>query len=79
MKRLKLWVLAILAILVVVIAFQNTETIETRILFVTVKTPQAVLLLATVLVGLVFGLVFRFRVGRAAKGGSTPKKKPQAS
>ena len=36
MKQVRVWLVVILAILVVVVVLQNTEAVETKILFITV-------------------------------------------
>lgn len=41
---------------VTVIVLQNSESVDTRLLFVTVTMPQAALLFGAMLVGFVFGL-----------------------
>jgi len=50
-------VVAVVAILVVIIVLQNTQSVETRILFITLSMPRAVLLFVTLLIGFVLGLV----------------------
>jgi uncharacterized integral membrane protein len=62
--------LIVAAILVVVIVVQNTEAVETRLLFVTVSMPRAVLLFTTTLLGFVIGLLAAWRLGR--KENNTP-------
>lgn len=53
--KVKLAVIAILAILVLVIALQNIANVETRILFATVTMPRAILLFAMLAIGFVIG------------------------
>lgn len=57
MKTLRLVVTAALAVLVVIVVFQNTEAVETRLLFATVTMPRAVLLLTTALLGFAMGIL----------------------
>lgn len=57
MGRIKLLVALILAVLCIILVVQNTETVETRILFATVSMPRALLLVLTTLVGFVVGLL----------------------
>lgn len=57
MNRVRIWLLAIVAVLVLIVVLQNTESVETRILFMTVSMPRAVLLFVTLLIGFVLGLV----------------------
>ena len=60
MKKTKMIIAAIIAILLVIIIFQNLETVSTRLLFATVKMPQAALLFLTAAAGFVIGLIGRF-------------------
>ena len=57
MKRLRTLVFALVAILVIIVVLQNTQSVETRILLVTLSMPRAVLLFVTLLLGFVLGLV----------------------
>ena len=54
MKELRLIVAAVLALLIAVVALQNLEVVETRLLFATVSMPRAVLIFTTAAIG--FGL-----------------------
>ena len=66
MKNWKSAVLAIAAILAIVVVLQNIEDATTRILFVTVTMPRAVLLLSMLVVGFVAGLLTAARLRRKA-------------
>ena len=55
MKHPKLIVVVILVILTAVVFYQNSETIETRILFFTVRMSRAAALSLSFLAGLVTG------------------------
>lgn len=57
MKKLRLIVTLVLAVLVVIVVLQNTEAVETHLLFATVTMPRAVLLFTTVLVGFALGIL----------------------
>jgi uncharacterized integral membrane protein len=46
---------AIIAILVVIIVLQNTETVETKLLFATISMPRAAMLFGTLVIGFVVG------------------------
>jgi uncharacterized integral membrane protein len=50
-KSLKLGLVALVAIFLIVLIAQNTELVETRLIFVTVVMPRAALLLVTLLGG----------------------------
>jgi uncharacterized integral membrane protein len=64
---IRLIAVAVLAVLSLILVLQNTETVETRILFATVAMPRAVLLAITFLLGIVVGLLAAFIRGRGAK------------
>jgi uncharacterized integral membrane protein len=55
----------ILALLATVVLLQNTETVETRFLFLTISAPHSVLLLATLLIGFALGVILTLLYGRA--------------
>lgn len=57
MKKVRLVTALVLAILVVIVVLQNTDTVDTRILFVTVTMPRAVLLFTTALIGFATGIL----------------------
>ena len=61
-KRFKLIVAAIVALLVIIVIFQNVESVETRILFVEIKMPRALLLAITLATGFVLGVLFGSRL-----------------
>lgn len=61
--RLRTVLLLITAILVLIIVLQNTESVETRILFVTIAMPRVLLLLLMALLGFVAGIF----VGKSRK------------
>jgi uncharacterized integral membrane protein len=57
MSHWKLAAAAIVAILAIIVVAQNTQAVETKLLFVTVTMPRAILLLITLLVGFVLGML----------------------
>jgi len=57
MKKAKLIVIIVISILVFIIFLQNTESVETKILFMQVSMPRAILLILTFIVGFVAGTV----------------------
>jgi len=59
-------VLAVLASLALIVVLQNTETVETRILWMSFRMPRALLLLVAVLVGVIVGLLVGERQKRRA-------------
>ena len=58
MKSIKNIAVAVLLILTVVVVLQNTEAVETKLLFMTLSMPRALLLFITLIAGIVIGLVF---------------------
>ena len=65
MKNWKLWAAVALAVLVVIVVLQNTDTVTTRILWVSVAMPRVLLLLTTLLVGVVIGILVGNRLRRS--------------
>ena len=57
MAKFKLIAALVLAVLGIIIVSQNTDTVDTRILFATVSMPRAVLLFITTAVGFVLGVL----------------------
>jgi uncharacterized integral membrane protein len=57
MKKAKIIISIILIILGAIIILQNTAAVETKILFITITMPRAVLLLITGLVGYALGVI----------------------
>ena len=55
MQKIKLVVIAILAVLVLIVALQNTANVETNLLFATVTMPRAILLFVMLVIGFVIG------------------------
>ncbi|MEJ2130137.1 MAG: hypothetical protein P8Y95_00565 [Gammaproteobacteria bacterium] len=66
-NRLKLITAGILALLVAIVILQNTDLVETRILFITLVMPRAALLLLTTVIGFVLGVLFSLRLLRSEK------------
>jgi putative membrane protein len=57
MRHWKLIVFVVAAVLTIVVVVQNTQTVETKLLFITLTMPRAVLLFVTLLIGFVLGVV----------------------
>ena len=57
MKKAKLIAIVVISILAFIIFLQNTESVETKILFMKVAMPRAILLISTFLVGFVAGTI----------------------
>ncbi|MFI4897817.1 MAG: lipopolysaccharide assembly protein LapA domain-containing protein [Phycisphaerales bacterium JB059] len=61
MKHVKLAGIAASLIVVVVLILQNTQQVETRILFATIEMPRAVLLFITAALGFAAGVMMTLR------------------
>lgn len=57
----------VIVVLLIVIVLQNTATVETKILFVDVSMPRALLLFVAGLVGFVAGILYGSRSRKAKK------------
>ena len=57
MKNIKVIIIIVISVLAFIIFLQNTESVETKILFMNVAMPRAILLISTFLVGFVAGLI----------------------
>ena len=62
--KLKLMALLVLSVLAIVLVLQNTQAVETRLLFVTVTMPRAALLVLTLLIGFTCGILAAIAVGK---------------
>lgn len=65
MKSPKNIALAVLVLLVIIVVFQNTTVVDTKILFVTISMPRALLLFLTLLIGVLVGLLVGNRRNKA--------------
>jgi uncharacterized integral membrane protein len=57
MKKAKVIVVLVILLLVVIVLLQNTEAVETRLLFMTITMPRVLLLAVTFILGFVGGLI----------------------
>lgn len=65
--KIKIIVIAVLALLVLIIVLQNTQSVDTRILFMTITMPRAALLFGALVVGFVIGIYTAGRLFSAKK------------
>ena len=63
MRNIKIIGVVTLLVLIVIVVLQNTESVETKILFMTITMPRAILLLATGVIGFLIGLIASIRIG----------------
>lgn len=64
MPKIKLIALLVLAVLSVVLILQNTQTVVTRLLFVSVGMPLAALLALTLVIGFAAGVLATLQLGK---------------
>lgn len=57
MRQIRLILAVVFAVLIVVVALQNTESVDTRLLFATVTMPRAVLLFTAMALGFGSGVL----------------------
>jgi putative membrane protein len=57
MKKVKIILIIIISVLALIVFLQNTETVQTKLLFMSVTMPRALLLILTFLMGFVAGLI----------------------
>ncbi|MEO0479174.1 MAG: hypothetical protein AAF196_06815 [Planctomycetota bacterium] len=75
MRRLKFIVLVLAAIVLLIIALQNTESVTTEVLWAEVETSRALLLIVCLGFGYVFGVAHvLLRTRRAKKKGDSSRK-----
>jgi len=60
MHRVKLFFILGLSLLALIVLLQNTEPVVTKILFVTITMPRAVLLFGTMMIGFALGVLVSF-------------------
>jgi uncharacterized integral membrane protein len=70
--QVKLIAVAIAAVLLAVVVFQNRSPVETKLLMASVEMPQAVLLFLTAAIGFTLGVVTAVTLARKQKN-SRPK------
>ncbi len=57
MKKVKIVAIVVISVLALVVSLQNTEAVETKLLFMSVTMPRVVLLVAVFLIGFVTGVL----------------------
>ncbi len=58
---------AVVGLLIVIIVLQNTEVVETKILFTTISMPRAALLFGTLVIGFALGVLTAGRIAALRK------------
>ena len=67
MNKLKIVAIAVLTFVVVFVVFQNTQAVETRVLFLTLTLPNAALLFGTLIIGFAIGVLTAGHIVSSAK------------
>ena len=67
MSKVKLVVILLVIGAIVTVVLQNTETVETKLLFATMEMPRAFLIGVTFLLGVVCGFLLKTRFGKKKK------------
>ena len=57
-QKVRLYMLVGIAVLAVIVIFQNTENVKTQVLFWTIEMPRAALLSVTMLAGFTGGVIW---------------------
>lgn len=58
--KIKIFVIVFVLLLVFIVVLQNTQSVETKVLFMTITMPRAFLIFLTFLLGFVLGSVSAF-------------------
>ena len=56
-NKVKFIIVLVISVLALILILQNTKAVETKVLFMTITMPRALLLLITFLVGFIAGLI----------------------
>jgi uncharacterized integral membrane protein len=62
LRKIRLFLMVVAALLVLIVVLQNTQTVETKILTFTLEMPRAALLLGTLSIGYVLGALTAHRI-----------------
>ena len=67
MNKLKLVAIVVIALFAVVVVLQNTQAVETKLLFLTLTLPNAALLFGTLIIGIAIGVLTAGHIVSSAK------------
>jgi len=70
MKKLKITAIIVISILTLIVILQNTASVETKLLLVTVTMSRALLLIMTFIMGFVTGLITSYVLKKSKKSGT---------
>ena len=81
MNKLKLVAIAVVSLVVLIVVLQNTQAVETNLLFFTVTMPRAALLFGTLIIGFAIGALTPGHIISNAKrvAGTATDKQPKAA
>jgi uncharacterized integral membrane protein len=81
MNKLKLVAIAVISLVVLIVVLQNTQAVETNLLFLTVTMPRAALLFGTLIIGFAIGVLTAGHIVSMAKrtADTANDKQPNAS
>lgn len=65
--KIKIAGIAILALFVLIVVLQNTQSVETKVLFITLTMPRAALLFGALVVGFLIGIYMAGKLFSAKK------------
>ena len=68
-NKLKIVGIAVLVLIVLIVVLQNTQSVETKLLFLTVTMPNAALLFGTLIIGFAIGVLTAGHIVSSAKRG----------
>lgn len=76
-QKLKIAGIALLALFVLIVVLQNTDTVETKVLFFSVTMPRAALMFGALVVGFIMGVFTAGKVLTRVKDKSKQDKPAQ--
>ena len=81
MNKLKLVAIAVISLVVLIVVLQNTQAVETNLLFLTVTMPRAALLFGTLIIGFAIGVLTAGHIVSTAKrvAATATDKQPKAA
>ena len=78
MNKLKFVAIAVIALFAVIVVLQNTQSVETKLLFLTVTLPNAALLFGTLIIGFAIGVLTAGHIVSNAKRPLSPQTPPSS-
>jgi lipopolysaccharide assembly protein A len=56
-KKIKTFFIVVVTLLILIVIFQNTQAVQTKLLFQTVTMPKALLIIISLLIGFALGVI----------------------